>query len=331
MATINLSDVTATNLNEATATIAIANTAATNSKIETIIPNAIKYENDTVYLFDTDTTIATPGYTTNKTTISKPNYDYIGKTEYNILEERVAYLESEITKKQNIEPKKEKKNMEKNMFNLDFGPCSDKVRLSAYGIAIKNISGEWVSYDSKTENIINVDIFNLSEGGKFLYRIPVGISEIKVGDVVIHSRVPVFVKKIESDGSFSVIDIRDGEKKTILPTRSPFGFNFMIKIVNVLDMFGEKPSAEHPFGNMLPFLMMNNEGNQGMDTNTIAILMMMQSQNGCENMFSNPMMMYMMLNGEKKLDPIMLMMMNGMNAHNCGCKTCSCDSEAEKE
>ena len=46
-------------------------------------------------------------------------------------------------------------------FKFDFGPCTnDNVRMSTYGLAVKNGNDEWVSYDPNSDQIINVDLLN---------------------------------------------------------------------------------------------------------------------------------------------------------------------------
>lgn len=182
---------------------------------------------------------------------------------------------------------KEKKNM-KNMFNFDFGPCdSENLRMSLYGIAVKNTAGVWVSYIPTEGKIMDVDIMNFSSKN-FLYKMPVAVTDVRVGDVVVHNRVPVFVTKV-NENSFSVVDVRAGENKDVIPTANMFGFNFMTKVVSVLDMTGMgAPSAAQPFGNALPFLMMMDE-NASMED--ILPLMMMGGNMGQ----MNPMMMYFVM------------------------------------
>ena len=56
---------------------------------------------------------------------------------------------------------KEKEGKNMNIFeNMDFGPCGDRVKISPIGIAIKNSNDEWVSYNTETNEIINVDLIN---------------------------------------------------------------------------------------------------------------------------------------------------------------------------
>ena len=220
------------------------------------------------------------------------------------LRNRVRKLENDMLNK--IDKEKENETMIKGV-NFDFGPCGSGVRLSMYGMAIQNSAGEWVSYNPATGEIINVDILNIADGGKYLYKMPVPISDVKVGDIVVHNRVPMFVTDILGNGTFAVTDVRAGESKTIIPVRNMFGFNFMTKVISLFGNMMGTPSADQPFGNMLPFLMMGE--NKSMDNDAMLMFMLMQNQSG-SNMFSNPMMMYFLMKDNKDFDPMMLMMMS---------------------
>ena len=191
-------------------------------------------------------------------------------------------------------------------FNFDFGPCTnDQVRMSMYGLAIKNASGEWVSYNDG--QVVNVDVLNF-DGAKYMFKMPVAVKDIAVGDIVIHNRVPMFVESVEN--GIHVVDIRAGEKKEILPTTNMFGFNFVTKIVSLFNAFQSSPTPDQPFGNMLPFLMLNGEDGKAMDSDTMLMFMMMQNQNGSTNVFANPMMLYFLMKdkGGNDILPLMLMM-----------------------
>jgi hypothetical protein len=85
-----------------------------------------------------------------------------------------------------------------------------------------------------------------------------------------------------------------------------FGFNFVTKIVSLFNTVGDNaPTPDAPFGNMLPFMLMN-EG-----TDKIDPMMMMFMMGGKMDM-SNPMMMYFMLKDNKDTDmlPLLFMMQN---------------------
>ena len=173
------------------------------------------------------------------------------------LTDRLNDIEKSVNDLKNKNNDKNKENKNMTGFNFDFGPCGDTVRMSMYGMAVKNANGEWVSYDTKKHEIINVDIFNLANGGKYFYKMPVAINQIGEGDIIIHNKKPVFVVgKNEEIGAFNAIDVYNGELKVVVPTKSCFNLNFYTKIITLFDFIGSEPSADQPFGNMLPFLMM---------------------------------------------------------------------------
>lgn len=199
---------------------------------------------------------------------------------------------------------KEEKTMKNFNFNFDFGSCADgSVRMSMYGLAIKNAAGTYVSYNPTTKQIVDVDIMNF-DGGKYIFKIPVALSNVAEGDIVIHNRKPMFVVSVDNN-NLAVIDIHAGEKKEIIPTTNMFNFNFVTKVVSLLN-FGT-PTADKPFGNMLPFLMMDGEE----DIDPMMLYFMMGDTN------FNPMMFMLMSKGDNKNDmkDIMLLslMMNGNN------------------
>lgn len=205
--------------------------------------------------------------------------------------------------------KEEKENDIMKGFNFDFGPVTgDVVRISAYGLAVKNQAGEWVSYNSATNEIFNVDLLNF-DASKFVYKMPVAIKDVAVGDVIIHNKIAVFVTAIE-DKVIVAIDPRSGEEKRVLLTRSPFGFDYCTKLVSFLTMFNNTATADNPFGGFLPFMLMGE--NDSIDP--MAMLVMMQSQGNGTAMFSNPMMMYFLMNDSDNKNMVLpLMMMSQMN------------------
>jgi hypothetical protein len=197
------------------------------------------------------------------------------------------------TKKINSKGVSEDMNITKGL-TFDFGTCeNDKVRMSAYGLAIKNEAGTWVSYDTKTKSIMDVDILNF-ECGKYLFKMPVAISAVKAGDVVIHNRVPMFVTGVSAT-SIAVVDIHSGEEKNIVPTKSPFGFNFLTKVISLVDFSGNKSDENNPFGNLLPFIMLN-ESKSG--DNTILVLAALAGNDGAD-ITKNPLLLYALMGQNK--------------------------------
>ena len=219
------------------------------------------------------------------------------------MEERINKLETN-----NDDVKGKGNNMK--MFNFDFGPIKDNdaIRMSPYGLAVKNVNGTYQAYDKKNGEIMDVDIFNFKADNMF-FKIPVAIDAIEAGDVIIFNRRPCFVFGFSEQGDVIAIDIAMGEKKTILPSKSPFGFNYITKIVSLVDnMFGgEAPSAENPFGNILPFMLMNEDNSSMKD-----MLPMMMLMNGNAGGTIDPMMLYFMMKADKgdtdSMLPFLLMM-----------------------
>lgn len=205
------------------------------------------------------------------------------------------------------ENKKEKKDM--NFFkNFEFGPVkNDTVRLSPYGLAVKNLDGSWVSYDGASDSIIDVDVFNF-EGKNLIYKIPAAPHTVRAGDMIVHQGKGMYVVAdvCEGDTCVSVIDPRAGESKEILFTKSPFGFTFIVKLVSLLDMSGINANPDNPFGNLWPLALM---GDKDCDAATMMAFMMMNNSEGCNFDMSNPMMMYALMSGDNKdmLLPMMLM------------------------
>ena len=220
--------------------------------------------------------------------------------------------------------RKEKENMDTNkMFNgFEFGPVDDRIKMSPYGMAIRNADGRYVSYDAKNGNIMDVEVFNF-DNHKLIWKMPVAVSAIAVGDTVIHMKKPMFVTSITN--GITVIDIFNGEVKTIVPAQNMFGFNFVTKVVSLFNFTGDNtPTAENPFGNVMPFMLM---GNEDMDMKDFFMMMAVANGGNMNAMFQNPFMLYAMMSDNenmKEMLPFMLMGQTGMFGqtpanHQCNC------------
>lgn len=207
------------------------------------------------------------------------------------------------------------------MMKFDFGPVNSNVRMSMYGMAIKNANGTYVAYDAVNNSIMDVDILNFEGADKLFYKWPVAVSAVRSGDIVIHMGKPMFVSAVLTmDGRFKVLDIWSGEEKTIVPTKSPFGFEFMTKIVSLMD-FGNA-NKDNPFGNMLPLLLLNDSNSKD---NTALMMAMMC---GHTDMMKNPMLVYALMGDHKNNDMLPFLLMSGFGANPNGCSSnCSCDKD----
>ena len=213
---------------------------------------------------------------------------------------------------------KEKDNMDL-IKNFDFGSCAnDRVKVSMYGIAVQNAAGTWVSYDPKTGDVVDVDILNFD--GKYLYKMPVALKDIKSGDVVIHNRKPMFVSKVEG-GKILAIDPAAGEEKVIMLTKNMFGFDFATKVINLFEGFTSGVSADAPFGNMFPLMMLADNKNSDM----LPFMLMM---NGSKMDSFNPMMMYFLMKDNKGDNDMLPFLLMSNFSGNCNCH-CDCDCDRE--
>ena len=219
-----------------------------------------------------------------------------------------------------IDAKNKKENENMNTFKFDFGPVNgNAVRMSMYGLAVKNKAGTWVSYDAGAGDIMDVDVLNF-DGSKFLYKMPVAMKDITVGDVVIHHGAPMFVVgKSNDEKGLVVIDVIAGERKEVMLAKSPFGFNFATKVVNFLGGAFNAVNADNPFGNMWMLMAMSGDNEDMSD-----MLPFMMMANG--GSIDPNMMMFMAMSGQGNNNMLpFLMMANSMKttapAHNC---TCTC-------
>ena len=257
-------------------------------------------------------------YSTNTTAIDGTGWlSVTGRTDE--LESKIEQRPTFNDVNKMIDDKMKKGNEEMKGFNFDFGPCtSDQVRMSMYGMAVKNAAGTYVSYNPKTQEIVDVDVLNF-DGAKYMYKIPVAVKDVAIGDIIIHNRKPMFVTALATEGSNAItcVDVCAGEQKMVIPTVNMFGFNFITKIVSLFNTLGDNaPTPDAPFGNMLPLMLM------GGNDEKIDPMMLMCMMQGSTNFMNNPMMMYMMMKDNKDIDPMVFMMMTGAfnQPHVCNCQ-----------
>lgn len=203
----------------------------------------------------------------------------------------------------------EEKNMSKNMFgnmfkNMKFGSFNtEAVKYSFNGIAFKTSGGDYVIYNDDftfinvADMVIDMPVFAM----------PVSREQISVGDVIRHNNDWVIVNEV-SDTEIKVAKPWTKEIVTVIPETSIFGFSFYTKIMNPFEGLGKEANADNPFGNILPFLMMQNDSGDSMNP-----MMMAMMFSGGKIDMSNPMMMYMMMSQNKEIDPMMMMLMMGNN------------------
>ena len=246
--------------------------------------NSITSSNDIAYTYGT-TAINSAEW------IYQP-YDYGISMIGNITEDKIKEILKDYDKE------KEKNNM---TTDFSFGPYNtSSIRLSPYGMAIKNKAGKWISYNKTTDRLMDVDVINVDiDSAKIFYKIPRAVNAVKSGDIILHNTTPVFVEAI-NNGRFTVINPYEGTEITILPAQSPFGFDFVTAIVTLTD-FMPAADEDNPFGNLLPFMLMGKDNNNNLG-------LMLALSGGMKDM--DPMMMMALCGGGDMSTLLMLSMMN---------------------
>lgn len=247
--------------------------------------------------------------TFNSDTFSQEIVDvYHFKTEFNLNKKMIEFANMHLTEffpeTMELKEKNRKKKMEVEeemnkdvMFNFEFGKIKDNsVKISMNGLAFKDVTGSYVTYDAKTNKLTDVSslVFNMD----FLYMMPVAIKDVKVNDVLRHNNNYVVVTNIKENGDIEAVKPFEGEKVVVVPKNNIFGFNYITKVVNMVEnMFPSFTEAteDNPFGNIGQMMLMSS---------------MMEDKNG-DNSMAKAMMMYVMMgNTTQDKMPALFMMMN---------------------
>ena len=216
----------------------------------------------------------------------------------------------------NTNTKKEGTNSMTKLFpSLKCGKVEGDVKLCHLGVAVKNSEGVYVAYDKTSCSIVDVDIASV-DGDSFLYQIPVQTKDIAVNDCILHNGVPCVVI---AKNPIKAINLINGTEDTVKITTNMFGFNFVTKVVSMMDLAGFTGGTDNSMTSMLPLLMLS-EGNGDSNNDTMKTMLMMQmmqqgsgqqGQQTNNNMFGNPMMLAL-LAGDGKMDTGMLLAMSMM-------------------
>lgn len=180
---------------------------------------------------------------------------------------------------------KENDTMKMPTMNFDFGPFTEPgvVALSPYGIAVRSSKGEYLTYNAATGATVDVTGFTF-DFQKMIYKMPVSVKDLQAGDMVLHRSKLMYVQSVEEDG-IHCIDILNSENKVVVPVTNMFGFNFVTKVVSLMNFNAVQPSAENPFGNLMPFMMMSSVMGDDSD-NDFSKMMMMSMMMGGSNPFT---------------------------------------------
>ena len=230
--------------------------------------------------------------------------------------DELTFAANETVKNYNNDIVKGDDNM--NIFsNFDFGKVTkDNYAMTLKGIAYRSIgdnsaesghSRAYVQYNPETNDFEDVTPFILDINVKdFLFKMPVATSAIKAGDIILDKQAPVFVKSVKGT-EITIVDPITREVRTILATKNAFNFNFVTKIVNLMDNFNlvGSASAENPFGNILPLMMLSDNKNM-----KDMLPLMLLGNGGSVDFASNPMMLYFLMKDGKSNDMLPFLLMS---------------------
>lgn len=171
--------------------------------------------------------------------------------------------------------------MLKNMFSslgslgMDFGKIEGgKFAIAMTGqVAIKSPknSGGFIVYDKPNRQLIEVGDLKMDVD---FYKVP--SQTVGDGDLILIDGNPLYVEKVNPDGSIVGINPTSGTRSTKIKRTNMFGFNFYTKVVSMLDMFKQNGNAG--FNPMMALAM--SEGNSG---DMMGMMMMGQMMNNGAN------------------------------------------------
>lgn len=181
---------------------------------------------------------------------------------------------------------KEKENDTMNIptMKFDFGPANpEAVSMSPYGLAVR-CGDSWYAYNANEGQTIDVTGLTFSFKNA-IYKMPVAVNQVKEGDLIIHQKKAMYVVQVNDKTSIEVIDLAASEQKTVIPVSNMFGFNYVTKVAPLFNLGNVAPSAENPFGNILPMMMISSMFEDDKNTKSegndfMQMMLMMSLMNG---------------------------------------------------
>ena len=204
--------------------------------------------------------------------------------------------DKEVTDMFNSKEKEKESKMDfSKMLNIDFGkvPHTAELKPSIYGVAVLGFDNRYRAYDKINDKVM--DVTGMTFDTDMLFKIPVAVSQVRVGDVIINASNYVTVTNVHPDGTFTVVDPKASEQKIAIPAKNMFGFDFVTKIMCPFENMIQ-PNDDNPFG-LNPMAMMLLSDGADMDVSTILALSMM---NGNSGMMDQNMLLPLMLMGNSK-------------------------------
>lgn len=261
-------------------------------------------------------------------------------TTFDISEEMEKLIYGEKSDKINTENEKENTKMNMKFLDTQFGKVDD-VAMSIYGATFKTVGTDGlvrhIAFDPQTEEYIDIPDEMILAKGSYCYAMPATADTLHIGEYIRHNGAWARVIDVDDAARLVVEKIATREVATILPVRSMFGYSFYTKLITPFQSGFMTADAAHPFGNILPFLMMG-EGDGKMSE---MLPLMLMSQNGMAGLdISNPFMLMMLMGdkADKGSDMFKMMMMASLfsqakpkaksDAHFCECDCCDTERKS---
>lgn len=209
----------------------------------------------------------------------------------------------------NIFEEKESKMDFSKMMNVDFGKISTKeLKPSIYGVAVLGSDNRYRAYDKANDKVM--DVTGMTFDTDMLFKIPVAVSQVRIGDVIINAGNYVTVTNVHRDNTFTVVDPKASEQKIAIPAKNMFGFDFVTKVIYPLENMIQ-PNDTNPFG-LNPMAMMLLAGDSNMDMTTILAMSMMGGNSAMDQNMILPLMLMGNKSGNSDNLVLAMMMMNQM-------------------
>lgn len=239
----------------------------------------------------------------------------------------------------NTQNKKEKNEMNMKIFDTQFGKVDD-VAMSIYGATFKTVGADSlarsIAYDPNTQEYIDVPNEMIIAKGSYCYAMPCTADNLHIGEYIRHNGAWARVIDVDDAARIVVEKIATREVATILPVRSIFGYSFYTKLITPFQSGFMTADAVHPFGDMLPFLMVDD----GKMDDMLPLILMMGQNGAAQFDMSNPMMLMMLMNEKdgKDFDVFKMMAMMSMfnqvkpvvktDARHCECDCCDTERKS---
>jgi hypothetical protein len=197
----------------------------------------------------------------------------------------------------------------------EFGKVAEgEVALTLAGsVAVKRRNGDYVRYNTETQQIENQMDMTFGDASDMLFVMPV--QEVAEGDIIKVRKGYFQVLSVLDNNNLKVVDIKNGRTSTIIKEVNLFGMGFWSKVVSLFNMAGTQggTGAINP---MMLMLMSDKNGESGFDMKDMLMMQAMGGATGTGNTGFNPMMLMLMKDGKgfggsDMKDMLMLQAMSG--------------------